>query len=182
MKNSLPIFFILFLPIILSVSSCSDFRKAVGKEKAIPDEFSVLTTPSLVVPPGYKIDPEKIKNISKNNIVNNVLSEKLDIKTNQNQSESKSFVELFDSKNIPKDIRRIVDEETTGIALSERTGIDMLFGNIPSTGIVIDTKKESLRVRKKSNEEATSAFDKKALTSIYLYWLKRFSIAHFSVK
>ena len=160
MKNSLPKFFILFLPIILSVSSCSDFRKAVGKEKAIPDEFSVATTPSLVVPPGYKIDPEKIKNISKNDIVSNVLSKKLNIKTNQNQSESKSFVGLFVSKNIPKDIRRIVDEETTGIALSDRTGIDMLFGNIPSVGIIVDTKKESLRLRKKSNEEATPAFDK----------------------
>ena len=168
MKNSLPNFFILFLPIILSVSSCSDFRKAVGKEKAIPDEFSVATTPSLVVPPGYKIDPEKIKNMSKNNTASNVLSEKLNIKTNQNQSESKSFFGLFDSKNVPKDIRRIVDEETTGIALSERSGIDILFGNIPSTGIVIDTKKESLRVRKKSNEEATPAFDKKTGKTILI--------------
>ena len=160
MKNSLPIFFILFLPIILSVSSCSDFRKAVGKEKVIPDEFSVATTPSLVVPPGYKIDPEKIKNISKNNIASNVLSKKLNIKTNQNQSESKSFVGLFDFKNIPKDIRRIVDEETTGIALSERSGMDILFGNIPSAGIIVDTKKESLRLINKSNEDATPAFDK----------------------
>ena len=160
MKNSLPKFFILFLPIILSVSSCSDFRKAVGKEKVIPDEFSVASTPSLIIPPGYKIDPNKIKNNSKDNIVSNALSKKFNIKTNQNQSEAKSFVGLFDSKKIPKDIRRIVDEETTGIALSERSGIDILFGTIPSTGVIIDTKKESLRVRKKSNEEATPAFDK----------------------
>ena len=62
--------------------------------------------------------------------------------------------------NIPKDIRRIVDEETTGIALSARSGINILFGTIPSTGVIIDSKKESLRVRKKSNEEATPAFDK----------------------
>jgi hypothetical protein len=160
MKNSLPKFFILFLPIILSVSSCSDFRKAVGEEKVVPDEFSIATTPSLVVPPGYKIDPGKIKNVNKNNIVSNALNEKLNIITSNNQSESKNFIELFGSKNIPKDIRKIVDEETTGIALSSRTGIDILFGNIPSAGIVIDTKKESLRVRKKKNQEATPAFDK----------------------
>ena len=30
-----------FLPLIMSISSCSDFRKAVGKEKVIPDEFLV---------------------------------------------------------------------------------------------------------------------------------------------
>ena len=46
----------------MSLSSCSDFRKAVGKEKVIPDEFSVALTPSLIVPPGYKIDPEVFKN------------------------------------------------------------------------------------------------------------------------
>ena len=160
MKNSLPKFFILFLPIILSVSSCSDLRKAVGKEKAIPDEFSVATTPTLIVPPGYNIDPEKITNNVKNNFVSNALNEKLNIKTNQNQSKSKYFSGLFGSKNIPKDIRRIVDEETTGIALSERSGIDILFGNVPSTGIIIDTKKESLRIRNKSNKEATPAFNK----------------------
>ena len=51
-----------FLPLIMSISSCSDFRKAVGKEKVIPDEFLVLTTPSLLVPPGYNIDPEVFKN------------------------------------------------------------------------------------------------------------------------
>ena len=168
MKNSLPKFFILFLPIILSVSSCSDFRKAVGKEKAIPDEFSVATTPSLVVPPGYKIDPDIIKNNSKDNIVSNALSKKLNIKTNQNQSASKNFFALFGSKNIPKDIRRIVDEETMGIALSERSGIDILFGNTPSAGIIIDTKKESLRIRNKSDKEATPAFDKNSGKTILI--------------
>ena len=117
MKNNLLKFFILLLPIVLSISSCSDLRRAVGKEKVIPDEFSVAVTPSLLVPPGYKIDPDKIKS-------------------------------------------NIVDEETTGVALSKRSGLDILFGYVPSTGVIIDTKKESLRVRKKSNEEATPAFDK----------------------
>ena len=40
------------------LSSCSDFRKAVGKEVVIPDEFSVAVTPSLLIPPGYEIDPQ----------------------------------------------------------------------------------------------------------------------------
>ena len=53
---------ICILPLTISISSCSDFRKAVGKEKAIPDEYSVITTPSLLVPPGYNIDPEVFKN------------------------------------------------------------------------------------------------------------------------
>ena len=55
---------------------------------------------------------------------------------------------MFISKQIPKDIRKIVDEETLGISLSERRGIDVLFGNTPETGVVIDAKKEALRIRK----------------------------------
>ena len=75
-----------FLPLIMSISSCSDFRKAVGKEKVIPDEFLVSTTPSLLVPPGYNIDPEVFKN--KNALVkeNFSLSEKIKINDTNNIS------------------------------------------------------------------------------------------------
>ena len=128
------------------LSSCSDFRKAVGKEKVIPDEFSVAITPSLLIPPGYKIDPQALKNnnsdITKNDFN---LTEEIEIK---DKKEASSFGELFNTKNIPKKIRKIVDEETLGISLSERRGIDILFGQIPKTGIVIDPKKESLRIKK----------------------------------
>ena len=151
-----------FLPLIMSISSCSDFRKAVGKEKVIPDEFLVSTTPSLLVPPGYNIDPEVFKN--KNVLVkeNFSLSEKMKINDTNNIS---SFEELFISKDIPKDIRKIVDEETLGVSLSERRGIDILFGNVPKTGVVLNGKKEALRLRsnklsgEKLNSSPTPALD-----------------------
>ena len=34
-------------------SGCSDFRQAVGKEKFIPNEYSFLSTPLLIMPPGF---------------------------------------------------------------------------------------------------------------------------------
>ena len=55
---------------------------------------------------------------------------------------------MFDTKNVPKDIRKLVDEETLGISLGERRGIDILFGNVPKTGVVIDPKKEAIRIKK----------------------------------
>ncbi len=141
-----------FLLIIVSLislgmlSSCSDFRKAVGKEKVIPDEFSVAVTPSLLIPPGYKIDPQLLKNSDLQNTNGDFnLNEEIDIKDNR---EPNSFSEIFDTKNVPKDIRKLVDEETLGISLSERRGIDILFGNIPKTGVIIDSKKEALRIKK----------------------------------
>ena len=49
MKNKFFTIFVFLIPLGMSLSSCSDFRKAVGKEKVIPDEFSVAMTPSLIV-------------------------------------------------------------------------------------------------------------------------------------
>tara|TARA_B100000524_G_scaffold168289_1_gene86063 strand:+ start:100 stop:570 length:471 start_codon:yes stop_codon:yes gene_type:complete len=128
------------------LSNCSDFRKAVGKEKVIPDEFSVAVTPSLLVPPGYKIDPLALQNKEAGETKDNFsLNKQIGIK---DKKEANSFSEIFKTKNIPKDIRKLVDEETLGISLSERTGLDILFGDIPKTGVVIDPKKEALRIRK----------------------------------
>jgi hypothetical protein len=145
MKSKFLKILVCFFPLLISVSSCSDFRKAVGKEKVIPDEYSVLTTPSLLVPPGSNIDPEVIKN-------KNLLETKKDFDLSEkvminNKNEVSSFKDLFISKDVPKNIRTIVDEETLGISLSERRGIDILLGNIPETGVVLDSKKEALRLR-----------------------------------
>ena len=122
MKNNLPKIFILLLPIMLSISSCSDFRKAIGKEKLIPDEYLTVITPSLVAPPGYRIKPELTTN---NNLVNSDQNTNLSDRLNVKNNNVNSFSDLFVSKKITKNIRSVVDEETLGISLSERTGIQM---------------------------------------------------------
>ena len=162
MKNKFLKIFVFLLPITITLSSCSDFRKAVGKEKVIPDEFSVALTPSLIVPPGYKIDAEVLKNNDLEGTKNDFnLTNEINI---ENKSEANSFSDLFGSKNVPKDIRKIVDEETLGISLSERTGFQMLFGDVPETGVVIDAKKEALRIRKnKSSGQQINATPSPAL-------------------
>ena len=142
---------LVFLTSLGFLSSCSDFRKAVGQEKIIPDEFSVAVTPSLLIPPGYKIDPQSLKNINLEKTDNNFnLNQEIDIK---DKKEANSFSEMFDTKNVPKDIRKLVDEETLGISLGERRGIDILFGNIPKTGVVIDPKKETIRIKKNKSSK-----------------------------
>ena len=145
MKNNFLLIFI-FLIHLGMLSSCSDFRKAVGQEKIIPDEFSVAVTPSLLIPPGYNIDPKSLKKINLGKTDNYFnLNQEIDIK---DKKEANSFSEIFDTKNVPKEIRKLVDEETLGISLGERTGIDILFGKIPKTGVVIDPKKEAIRIKK----------------------------------
>ena len=34
-------------------SGCSDFRQAIGKEKFIPNEYSFISTPKLIMPPEF---------------------------------------------------------------------------------------------------------------------------------
>ena len=34
-------------------SGCSDFRQAIGKEKFIPNEYSFISTPRLIMPPEF---------------------------------------------------------------------------------------------------------------------------------
>ena len=145
MKNKFLLIFVSLIPLGI-LSNCSDFRKAVGQEKIIPDEFSVAVTPSLLIPPGFNIDPQSLKNINLEKTDNNFnLNQEIDIK---DKKEANSFSEMFDTKNVPKDIRKLVDEETLGISLGERRGIDILFGNVPKTGVVIDPKKEAIRIKK----------------------------------
>ena len=145
MKIKCLLIFVFFVAMGM-LSSCSDFRKAVGQEKVIPDEFSVAVTPSLLIPPGYEIDPQVLKNKNTEKTNDNFnLNEEIDIKE---KKEANSFGEIFDTKNIPKNIRKLVDEETLGISLSERTGLDILFGDIPKTGVVIDSKEEAMRIKK----------------------------------
>ena len=144
MKIKLLLILVFFISLGM-LSSCSDFRKAIGKEIVVPDEFSAAVTPSLIIPPGYEIDPKVLKNKDLDKTNDNFnLKDEIDIKGR----EAKSFSEIFDKKNVPKDIRKLVDEETLGISLSERTGLDILFGDIPKTGVIIDSKKEALRIKK----------------------------------
>ena len=165
MKIKFLLIFIFLIPLGM-LSSCSDFRKAVGQEIVIPDEFTAVVTPSLLIPPGYEIDPQVFKNIDLEKSNDNFnLKEEIDIK---DKKEANSFSEIFDPKNVSKDIRKLVDEETLGISLGERRGIDILFGNIPKTGVIIDAKKEAIRIKKNKlskqniNSNASPAVDIKS--------------------
>ena len=131
---------ILLLSFSLTNSGCSDFRQAIGKEKFIPNEYSFLNTPRLIVPPEFGSNENIIEKGSLKS-----LKPKLILKNDQSES---NFDSLFNFDNVPKDIRKIVDDETLGISRSERTGIDILLGNSPKVGVYLDSEKETIRIKK----------------------------------
>jgi hypothetical protein len=41
----------------MALGGCTDFRRAVGMEKSIPDEFAVVSRAPLAIPPDYSLRP-----------------------------------------------------------------------------------------------------------------------------
>ena len=120
-------------------SGCSDFRQALGKEKFIPNEYSFLSTPTLIMPPEFG---------NKDNIIEkgSSINETPELSLN-NKNKKSGFDHLFNFNSVPQDIRKIVDDENLGIVKSERTGIDILLGNNPEVGVYLDSEKETLRIK-----------------------------------
>ena len=124
-------------------SGCSDFRQALGKEKFIPNEYSFLSTPTLIMPPEFG---------NKDNIIEkgSSINETPELSLNKKNKKS-GFDYLFNFNSVQQNIRKIVDDENLGIVKSERSGIDVLLGNNPKVGVYLDSEKETLRI--KNNKE-----------------------------
>ena len=111
LKNNLKKVSLLILLLLFSLtnSGCSDFRQAIGKEKFIPNEYSFLSTPKLIMPPEFG---NKDNIIEKGNSINQ--TPELSLK---NKNKKTEFDYLFNFNSVPKDIRKIVDDENLGISL-----------------------------------------------------------------
>ena len=150
LKFDLSKFFILILLIFFSFlnSGCSDFRQAIGKEKFIPNEYSFLSTPKLIMPPEFG---NKDNIIEKGDSINKTPEISL-----KNKNKKSEFDYLFNFNSVPKDIRKIVDDENLGISRSERTGIDIILGNDPEVGVYLDSEKETLRIKNSKEKSLLS--------------------------
>ena len=138
--------FILIINLLLLLlnTGCSDLRQALGKEKFVPDEYSVMKTPKLVVPPGFGSESDLFKGKEE--------QEKKIITLKRETSNNDEFMSLFDTSNVPSNIRKLVDQETLGISISARRGIDILMGTNPEVGVVLESEKETKRIKKIKKE------------------------------
>ena len=60
-KNKITFLFLIFNLVFLS--SCSNYKKSIGLEKEVPNEFLIEKKDPLVLPPDYKILPPDTKNV-----------------------------------------------------------------------------------------------------------------------
>ena len=57
MKQRLPLLAVASFCLILVVSGCGDFRRAIGMDRVGPDEFAVESRAPLTIPPEFELRP-----------------------------------------------------------------------------------------------------------------------------
>ena len=138
-----------------ALSSCSDFRKAIGEEKSSPDEFEVVVRPPLSLPPSFTASSAELlaaadaANIESSTDARSVAAASLGSEVGSSEG---GYEALFDFASVPDNIRETVDEETYGIQFERRLPIQMLFGGLPDIGPVLDQFAEDQRLRKNLRE------------------------------
>ena len=149
---------------LLIFSACSDFKRAIGSEKSSPDEFAVVVRPPLSLPPKFRSRPDGQDTDTAAVAASNALG-KSKLILNQGGANASSFDDLFAFDKIEDDIRVKVDEETAGIRFERRLPLQIIFGDLPNVGPVVDKMAEDARIRRNQlqeraiNEGATPAID-----------------------
>ena len=150
--------------IFLICSACSDFKRAIGSEKSSPDEFEVVVRPPLSLPPQFTSRPIGKDTDTAAVAASNALG-KSKLILNQREANATSFDDLFAFDQIEENIRVKVDEETAGIRFERRLPLQIVFGDLPNVGPVVDKMAEDARIRRNQlqeraiNEGATPAID-----------------------
>lgn len=156
--------FSLFGTALFFFFACSDFKRAIGTEKSSPDEFEVVVRPPLSLPPKFSARPAGQDTDTAAVAATNAI-DRSTVLFNQRATNAESFKDLFAFDQIEEDIRVKVDEETTGIRFERRLPLQIVFGDLPNVGPVVDKMAEDARIRRNQlqdraiNEGATPAID-----------------------
>ena len=147
----------------ITLSACSDFRRAIGTEKSSPDEFAVVVRAPLSLPPDFTLRPTGPDDETA--AAAPLATEVAESLFGQERQTLTGYDELFSISSIEPDIRTLVDEETAGIRFERRLPIQILFGGLADVGPVINQIEEDARVRRNRaenlplNQGSTPAID-----------------------
>ena len=132
---------------IAVLAGCSDFNKAIGKQKSAPDEFEVVVRPPLSLPPQFAARPsdDTVSQTAASTSSANAQASSL-LKSRNN--EASGYNQIFNLDAIEDDIRTKVDEETAGIQTERRLPLQVIFGGVPNVGPVLNQMQEDARIRR----------------------------------
>jgi hypothetical protein len=141
----------------LALSACSDTRKALGYDKAPPDEFRIVSRAPLSLPPDYALRPpqpgasrpqeQSSQDQARQALLGNNAPRQT-IPPGASAGEAVLLSKVGAPRTDPR-IRELVDRESTAIADADRTFFDRLvfWQKPPEPGSVVDPQREAQRLR-----------------------------------
>jgi len=129
------------------LGGCSDFNKAIGKQKSSPDEFEVVVRPPLSLPPQFAARPSD-DTVSQTAASTSSANAQASSLLRSRNTEASGYNQIFNLDAIEDDIRTKVDEETAGIQTERRLPLQIIFGGVPNVGPVLNQMEEDARIRR----------------------------------
>lgn len=130
-----------FLCAILFVSAlagCDDVRQTVGLGRNNPDEFTVVTNPSLAMPPDFELRPPQIAAQGPNTpapapvVAAQATGAPVQVE-NADSPGVEAFLAQAKAADAKDDIRATIDKESEGVMVKDKTFVDKLMVWQPDT-------------------------------------------------
>ncbi len=168
------------LPVLAAVGlatmlgGCTDFRRAIGMEKVIPDEFAVVSRAPLAIPPDYSLRPPQPGAAPSQEVAAQDRAKEAIFRAGAQQAtlppaaSSRSagegaFLEAAGAPKADPNIREHVADDTALSPQNQRDFVDKLLfwrsSGLPSTDEVIDPNKEADRIKQAQAAGTTVAPD-----------------------
>jgi hypothetical protein len=141
----------------LALSGCGDARKALGYDKAPPDEFRIVTRAPLSLPPDYALRPpqpgasrpqEQSSPEQARQALLGATAPRPAAPAGASAGEAALLAKVGTPRSDPR-IRELVDRESTALADADRSFFDRLvfWQKPPEPGSVVDPQREAQRLR-----------------------------------
>lgn len=143
--------------LMLVLSGCSDVKRAVGWEKAPPDEFQVIERAPLSMPPDFSLRPPSpgAARPQEGSVRDQAKAQLLGTRSVtpvSTQGRTQGDVTLLKKAGVEQsqaDIRNLVNKETQSLAEADKSFTDkvVFWRKAPPIGEQVDAIKESQRLR-----------------------------------
>ena len=146
----------------LNVSGCAGLKKAMGEEKVTPDEFRVVTTAPLVLPPEFNLRPPRPGEARPIELRPDLQAKTAVFGTQIGTSASlgeRALIAQMGATNADPQIREILDDEAAKVTHKSEKFADKIlsFGSKTNVdGSPLDAEAEAERLRDKAAAETAT--------------------------
>jgi len=147
----------------LSLSGCSDTRRALGYDRVPPDEFTVVSRAPLSQPPDFALRPPEpgaprpqegsVRDQAARVLLNSTGNKATPVQFTGRSPGEQVLLTKAGAERAQPDIRRVVNEETTKLIEADKSFSDkiLFWQTKPKPGEPLDAKKEAERLQQNAS-------------------------------